>query len=52
MSAIASQRKPNEKEKERGVDAIVSLIQSVGYKAKGFIPAEDFLKSRQLLSRS
>ena len=28
---------------------MVSLIQSVGYKAKGFHSAEDFLKSRQLL---
>jgi len=28
---------------------MVSLIQSVGYKAKGFLSAEDFLKSRQLL---
>ena len=32
------------------VEAIVSLIQSVGYKAKGFCSAEDFLKSRQLLN--
>jgi len=32
------------------VEAMVSLIQSVGYKAKGFLSAEDFLKSRQLLS--
>ena len=32
------------------VEAMVSLIQSVGYKAKGFRSAEDFLKSRQLLS--
>jgi FixJ family two-component response regulator len=31
------------------VEAMVSLIQSVGYKAKGFLSAEDFLKSRQLL---
>ena len=30
------------------VEAMVSLIQSVGYKAKGFPSAEDFLKSRQL----
>ena len=30
------------------VEAMVSLIQSVGYKAKGFRSAEDFLKSRQL----
>jgi uncharacterized membrane protein YkgB/CheY-like chemotaxis protein len=30
------------------VEAMVSLIQSVGYKAKGFVSAEDFLKSRQL----
>ena len=29
---------------------MVSLIQSVGYKAKGFRSAEDFLKSRQLLN--
>ena len=32
------------------VEAMVSLIQSVGYKAKGFRSAEDFLKSRQLLN--
>jgi FixJ family two-component response regulator len=32
------------------VEAVVSLIQSVGYKAKGFSSAEDFLKSRQLLN--
>ena len=32
------------------VEAMVSLIQSVGYKVKGFRSAEDFLKSRQLLS--
>ncbi len=29
---------------------MVSLIQSVGYKAKGFRSAEDFLKSPQLLN--
>jgi FixJ family two-component response regulator len=32
------------------VEAMVSLIQSAGYKAKGFRSAEDFLKSRQLLN--
>ena len=32
------------------VEAIVSLLQSAGYKAKGFHSADDFLKSRQLLS--
>jgi FixJ family two-component response regulator len=32
------------------VQAMVSLIQSVGYKAKGFRSAEDFLQSRQLLN--
>jgi len=32
------------------VEAMVSLIQSVGYKAKGFRSAEHFLKSRQLLN--
>jgi FixJ family two-component response regulator len=32
------------------VEAMVSLIQSVGYKAKGFRSAEDFLRSRQLLN--
>ena len=32
------------------VEAMVSLIQSVGYKAKGFPSAEAFLKSRQLLN--
>ena len=32
------------------VEAMVSLIQSVGYKAKGFHSAEDFLGSRQLLN--
>ena len=32
------------------VEAMVSLIQSVGYQAKGFRSAEDFLKSRQLLN--
>lgn len=31
------------------VEAIVSLIQSVGYLAEGFCSAEDFLKSSQLL---
>jgi FixJ family two-component response regulator len=31
------------------VEAMVSLLQSVGYQAKGFHSAEDFLKSRQLL---
>ena len=31
------------------VEAIVSLIQSVGYKAKGFHSADDFLKSGQLI---
>ena len=30
------------------VEAMVSLIESVGYRAKGFRSAEDFLKSRQL----
>jgi FixJ family two-component response regulator len=34
------------------VDAMVSLIQSVGYKAKGFHSAEEFLKSPQLLKTS
>ena len=29
---------------------MVSLIQSAGYKAKGFLSARDFLKSRQLLN--
>ena len=29
---------------------MISLIQSVGYKAKGFRSAEEFLKSRQLLN--
>ena len=29
---------------------MISLIQSVGYRAKGFRSAEDFLKSRQLLN--
>jgi FixJ family two-component response regulator len=29
------------------VEAMVSLIESVGYKAKGFHSADDFLKSRQ-----
>ena len=32
------------------VEAMVSLIQSVGYKAKGFLSAENFLESRQLLN--
>jgi FixJ family two-component response regulator len=32
------------------VEAMVSLIQSVGYKAKGFRSAEDFLESRQLVN--
>ena len=32
------------------VEAMVSLIESLGYKAKGFRSAEDFLKSRQLLN--
>jgi FixJ family two-component response regulator len=32
------------------VEAMVSLIQSVGYKAKGFHSAEDFLESGQLLN--
>jgi FixJ family two-component response regulator len=32
------------------VEAMVSLIQSAGYKAKGFLSAQDFLKSRQLLN--
>jgi FixJ family two-component response regulator len=32
------------------VEAMISLIQSVGYKAKGFRSAGDFLKSRQLLN--
>jgi FixJ family two-component response regulator len=31
------------------IEAIVSLIQSVGYKAKGFHSAADFLKSGQLI---
>jgi FixJ family two-component response regulator len=30
------------------IEAMVSLIQSAGYKAKGFRSAEAFLKSRQL----
>jgi FixJ family two-component response regulator len=34
------------------VEAMVSLIQSVGYKGKGFHSAEEFLKSRQLLQTS
>ena len=32
------------------VEAVVSLVESVGYKAKGFRSAEDFLKSPQLLN--
>ena len=32
------------------VEAVVSLIESVGYKAKGFRSAEEFLKSPQLLN--
>ena len=32
------------------VEAIVSLLQSAGYKAKGFHSADDFLKSRRLHS--
>jgi CheY-like chemotaxis protein len=32
------------------VEAMVSLIQSVGYKAQGFRSAEAFFKSRQLLN--
>jgi FixJ family two-component response regulator len=32
------------------VESIVSLLQSAGYKGKGFHSANDFLKSRQLLS--
>jgi FixJ family two-component response regulator len=34
------------------VESIVSLIQSVGYKAKGFYSADDFLKSNQLIKTS
>jgi FixJ family two-component response regulator len=34
------------------VESIVSLIQSVGYKAKGFYSADDFLKSSQLFKTS
>jgi FixJ family two-component response regulator len=34
------------------VESIVSLIQSVGYKAKGFYSADDFLKSKQLIKTS
>jgi FixJ family two-component response regulator len=34
------------------VEAMVSLIQSVGYKGKGFHSAEDFLNSRQLVQTS
>ena len=34
------------------VESIVSLIQSVGYKAKGFHSAADFLKSNQLIKTS
>jgi FixJ family two-component response regulator len=33
---------------ESVVESMVSLIQSVGYKAKGFVSAEDFLNSRQM----
>ena len=32
------------------VEAMVSLIESVGYRAKGFRSAKDFLKSRQLVN--
>jgi FixJ family two-component response regulator len=32
------------------VEAVVTLLQSAGYKAKGFHAADDFLKSRQLRS--
>jgi FixJ family two-component response regulator len=32
------------------VEAMVSLIESVGYRVKGFRSAEDFLKSRQLVN--
>jgi FixJ family two-component response regulator len=32
------------------VEATVSLVESAGYKAKGFRSAEDFLKSPQLLN--
>src|SRR5271155_1048571 len=32
------------------VEAMVSLIESVGYRTKGFHSAEDFLKSPQLLN--
>ena len=34
------------------VESVVSLIQSVGYKAKGFYSADDFLKSSQLIKTS
>jgi FixJ family two-component response regulator len=34
------------------VESIVSLIESVGYKAKGFYSANDFLKSNQLTKTS
>jgi FixJ family two-component response regulator len=34
------------------IEAMVNLIQSVGYKGKGFHSAEDFLKSRHLLQTS
>jgi len=34
------------------MESIVSLIESVGYKAKGFYSAEDFLKSNQLIKTS
>ena len=33
---------------ESVVESMVSLIQSVGYEAKGFVSAEHFLKSRQM----
>jgi FixJ family two-component response regulator len=32
------------------IEAMVSLIQSVGYRVKGFRSAENFLKSRQLFN--
>jgi len=32
------------------VEAIVSLLESVGYNAEGFVSAQDFLKSPQLRS--
>ncbi|HEY6180720.1 MAG TPA: response regulator [Terriglobales bacterium] len=34
------------------VEAIVSLLESVGYAAAGFISAQDFLESAQLLQTS